>query len=170
MLYDYRGLDALQQRVAERYDKGEGLDKAGTGQVQLIHQLHQTIGTAMANAQFPLVASQLDALKAQCKELEQVKVMVLFYHFPRLYRHVYSRLSADKMQVILKAAPGAKAEDYGYQAEPDGKFYVVDRFFEDEQEINAQDACGHMSQERIKNLTTIVQYLEKQKFVPKDTN
>lgn len=38
----------------------------------------------------------------------------------------------------------------------------MDRYFDQEKEINAQDAVGLMTEERVKNLTTIVQFLEKQ--------
>ena len=61
----------------------------------------------------------------------------------------------------MKAAPGAKSEDYGFSKEQDGKYYSVNRFFDEEKEINSADAFGHMTEERVKNLTTIVQYLEK---------
>ena len=84
----------------------------------------------------------------------------MFYHLPRVYRNIYSKISADKIQQILKSAPGSKAQDYGFQPDTDAKYYTVDRFFDEEKQIDTQDAFGHMSEERVKNLTTIVQFLE----------
>ena len=62
----------------------------------------------------------------------------MFYHLPRLYRNVYSRVSAERVQLFLKAAPGSKAEDYGFTADPtDNKYFVVDRFFDDEKVLQS---------------------------------
>ena len=80
-----------------------------------------------------MVISYLDELKPKNKDLEQVKAVMLFHHLPRLYRNIYTRVSADRIQQLLKAAPGAKAEDYGFTADPsDKKYFVVDRFFDEE--------------------------------------
>lgn len=116
----------------------------------------------MRDAQFDIIIKSIDELKGQNKDLELVKATVLFYHLPRQYRMIYSRMSEDKIQQILKAAPGSKPEDYGFSKDKDGKYYTVDRYFDQEKEINAQDAVGLMTEERVKNLTTIVQFLEKQ--------
>jgi len=114
MLYDFRGLETLKERVWERYEKGDVLDKATMAQVHFINSLWDKVGMAMRDAQFDLVIKSLDELKAKNKDLEQVKATVMFYHLPRVYRNIYSKISADKIQQILKSAPGSKAQDYGF--------------------------------------------------------
>lgn len=44
MLYDYRGFEALRNRVQQRYEKGEGIDKAQAQQLKLIDTLWEKVG------------------------------------------------------------------------------------------------------------------------------
>ena len=50
MLYDFRGLETLKERVWERYEKGDALDKATMAQVHFINSLWDKVGMAMRDA------------------------------------------------------------------------------------------------------------------------
>ena len=84
--------------------------------------------------------------------------MFTFFHLPANYRKLYTTLSKDKVDAILKLAPaGAKAESFGFRA-ADGMYAIMADFTEVE---GPATKGGNSELESIQDITRLVQYLER---------